>query len=233
MTTRTNDDAAVIVFTVVMAGAVALAIAGDISAPLCATARQAAGKAWIGCVEFWIERYQGLFGGLLALIGAGVTVFAMRWQTNETHRRSRKIASMRSLSILRAFHDSCMESFNSPRYSQNNDKRPQALRIPAYYFTDNPELLADIPNDLALKIFHLGRIVEQTRKLEEYVGIADDFHWIDFYGGHFAYLAEESFDLINDCSDILGWYIDIDRPSDDSDVEHFLTVRKELYERRA
>lgn len=40
------------------------------------------------CVEYWINRYQGLIGGILALLGAGLAFYAVRTQIDQTERLS-------------------------------------------------------------------------------------------------------------------------------------------------
>lgn len=72
---KKNDDLAVIVFTVAMAGAVALAVANDVTKPVCELAKSASGKAFVGCLEFWVERYQTLFA---AAVSVGVALYVVR-----------------------------------------------------------------------------------------------------------------------------------------------------------
>lgn len=73
---------AVALFAAIMAAAVALAIANDITGPACAAARGTiAGKDFdFGCLEFWINRYQSLIGSILTAAVAGVTLIWVKRQ---------------------------------------------------------------------------------------------------------------------------------------------------------
>lgn len=74
-----NDEGwAAALTAVVVGGAVALAIASDVAAPACRAAKAAIGLAKdfdFGCVEFWLNRYQGL---MAAFIGGGVALYVVR-----------------------------------------------------------------------------------------------------------------------------------------------------------
>lgn len=67
-----------ILFIAIMGGATALAIASDITAPMCRAAdlrNLAPDKVYFGCLEFWIQRYKEV---LSAIIAAGVAFAVVR-----------------------------------------------------------------------------------------------------------------------------------------------------------
>lgn len=75
---KTDNSLAIAFFAVVIGGAVALAIASDIAAPLCDAAKiksVAPDKIEFGCLEFWLNRYQTM---LAAFMGAGIALFVVR-----------------------------------------------------------------------------------------------------------------------------------------------------------
>ena len=74
---KTDHSLAIALFVAIMGGAVALAIANDITAPLCeAASGTVADKEFdFGCVEFWLNRYQGLLGNLITAAVAGAALY--------------------------------------------------------------------------------------------------------------------------------------------------------------
>ena len=74
---KQDAGAATILFMFVMGGAVALAVASDITEPLCRAAKikeAAADKIVFGCLEFWINRYQGVISAFIAAAVAFIVV---------------------------------------------------------------------------------------------------------------------------------------------------------------
>lgn len=75
---KQDNSLAVAFFALVMGGTVAWAIASDVAAPICSAfklASQKADKPYLGCLEFWFERYQA---SIAAIIGAGVALAVLR-----------------------------------------------------------------------------------------------------------------------------------------------------------
>lgn len=100
---KPDNGLAVALFAAFIGGAVALAIANDVTAPLCSAAAiksAAPDKIEFGCLEFWLNRYQGLLGNLVT---AGVAAATLVWivkQLNLAERQARadEIAHLRDRS---------------------------------------------------------------------------------------------------------------------------------------
>lgn len=232
---RNDETTATALFAVVFGTAVALAIASDIFGGVCAASMSASelvDKPFLGCTEFWIERYQSLIGGLLALAGAAVTIGVMRWQTNSGNRRLKKIALMRALAELRPFRFSCQDLANDAFYGTGESPNT-ARSFPKLRFLNEPDLLADLDEDLASQLMHFALIVERVRDEEKLIDVGE-VHRSDYYLAFAAYFAEESFDLVNMLAANLSWAEDTDRPSSiyesvDNGLEIYPGVKKQLF----
>lgn len=79
---KTDNGIAIAFFAVVLGGAVALAIANDITAPLCDAAKiksMAPDKIEFGCLEFWLNRYQTTLQTIISGgIGAAGLYFVLK-----------------------------------------------------------------------------------------------------------------------------------------------------------
>lgn len=74
---KRDEGFAAALLAMAVGGAIALAIANDITAPLCAAAKietAAPDKIEFGCLEFWLNRYQSLIGNILTAAVAGITL---------------------------------------------------------------------------------------------------------------------------------------------------------------
>lgn len=89
---KTDNGLAIAFFAVVIGGAVALAIANDITAPICKAAAEAVPKDKFdfGCVEFWLNRYQTLLSAGVAAAVALIVVRPVLKQLREMTRQSAK-----------------------------------------------------------------------------------------------------------------------------------------------
>lgn len=100
---KEDNSAALIIFVFAVGAAIAIAIANDITQPLCRSFQLATSKTdkpYLGCLDFWFERYQTL---LAALIGAAVALFVVRpvfQQLSIMNRQS--AAQLRALAEQRA-----------------------------------------------------------------------------------------------------------------------------------
>ncbi len=92
---KTDNGLAIACFAVVMSGAAALAIASDMTAPICKAAAEATPKDKFdfGCLEFWLNRYQGLAGNLITAGVAAVTLIWINHTLVATNRQTSAIAS--------------------------------------------------------------------------------------------------------------------------------------------
>lgn len=79
---KTDNGLAIAFFVAVIGGAVTLAIANDIAAPLCDAAKiksMAPDKIEFGCFEFWLNRYQTTLQTIVSCaIGAAGLYFVLR-----------------------------------------------------------------------------------------------------------------------------------------------------------
>lgn len=105
---KTDNGLAIAFFAVVIGGAVALAIANDITAPLCEAAKiksMAPDKIEFGCVEFWLNRYQSLIGNFVAAAVAGATVYWAARQLLSVNRQTSIAAATALRSIIREMEE--------------------------------------------------------------------------------------------------------------------------------
>ncbi|AZO77731.1 MULTISPECIES: hypothetical protein [unclassified Bosea (in: a-proteobacteria)] len=103
---KKDDGLAIALFAMVIGGGVAIAIASDITAPLCEGAKirsMAADKIEFGCFEFWLNRYQSLLGNVLTAGVAGATLYWLARQLLaadqqlETARREAAVSAATAL----------------------------------------------------------------------------------------------------------------------------------------
>lgn len=102
---KRDEGFAAALFAVVIGGAVALAIAGDIAAPACKAARAATQGAKdfdFGCLEFWLNRYQTtLQTAITGGIGAAGLFFVLR-QLNALSQQNQMTQEALALSLREA-----------------------------------------------------------------------------------------------------------------------------------
>lgn len=87
---KTDNGLAIALFAVVIGGAVALAIANDITAPICRAAAEAIPKDKFdfGCLEFWLNRYQTTIAALCSIATAVLLFRPAISQLTEMRRQS-------------------------------------------------------------------------------------------------------------------------------------------------
>lgn len=120
---KKDEGLAAAVFAVVIGGAVAMAIVGDITAPACKAARaalQGAKDFDFGCFEFWMNRYQSTFQTIISAAVGGAGLYFVLKQLrglaeqnemtaaalNESRREqsaSRRVAIARGISGLSTY----------------------------------------------------------------------------------------------------------------------------------
>ncbi|SEM69432.1 hypothetical protein SAMN04515666_11939 [Bosea lupini] len=150
---KTDNGLAIALFALIMGGAVALAIASDIAAPLCEVARSAskeAQKPYIGCLEFWLERYQSLAGGLLALGGALGTIGIMRWQSLAAERASERVARAYVYGRLKDFLAQATLRLDAELVAPSKTRN---VPLPSFDLGENFSIVGHLPRDLARDVF--------------------------------------------------------------------------------
>lgn len=103
-----DEGLATALFAVVIGGAVAFAIATDITAPACKAALKAVNHAKdfdFGCLEFWLNRYQGLIGNLLTAAVAGATLIWVARQLVPANQQAGIAAAVALRTVVAEFSE--------------------------------------------------------------------------------------------------------------------------------
>lgn len=149
-----------------------------------------------GCVEFWFNRYQSLIGGILALIGAALTVWIVRVQIAVGRERDARIARMALLHTLQEFCRDC-----EVELSLYTSKRKD--RIPELALDRIPEHLAHLPASEAQRVYSFaGRIFNLNQYL---ASSSKESRPEDFLTVKLAQCWLKSLALMEGLSKALGW----------------------------
>lgn len=111
------------------------------------------------CFEFWVGRYQSLIAGILALIGALWTIRMMQWQMATAERRATTVARLNAASELMIVYEKMSSVYfdisacGTPLYVEHT-------QIPPLSFNKNPDKLADLDTDLALRLFDAADLID-------------------------------------------------------------------------
>lgn len=140
----------------------------------------------LGCFEYWLNRYQGLLGGILALVGAALAFVAVRAQIGQTERhaqerRTRASNAARSilppaLSSITDYASQCIEQLKLLRASKSIQAKD--LRFPslpahtidvfkqAVEFADekNADEFADLIAHIQVQNARLRDLINESRK---------------------------------------------------------------------
>lgn len=158
---KRDDGLAAALFAIVIGGAVAIAIASDVTAPLCAAAKiknAAPDKIEFGCFEFWMNRYQTLLAAIFAVVAAVFTIRATRQQTTATAQTNENVARVFAYDALRAYslaafeHIRAIDKFDDGKSLEPFDEEPPVFRL-----SGNRATIAHLPRALVREIFQLER----------------------------------------------------------------------------
>lgn len=104
---KSDEGLAAAFFSVVMAGAVALAIANDITAPICKAAAEAVPKDKFdfGCLEYWVNRYQSALAAALSIAVALLVARPAFKQLVESNRQTSASARAMLMQKIETYTD--------------------------------------------------------------------------------------------------------------------------------
>ncbi len=161
-------------------------------------------KPNFGCFEFFFNRYQSFAAGVIAFIGAYLTVSIIRKQMRAGEERAAKIARMRALAQLNKFYGETLDIFydctarGTPLFTQH-------WRLPTLDFNKKPDLLADLDPLTGQVLFIIADAVDlDNDEIRTAVDWLDD-DVTDFLVKVSAEKCEMAHDEINALREALGW----------------------------
>lgn len=131
----------------------------------------------VGCVEFWLNRYQTLLTGILAIAGAAGTIMVTRHQMHGEAERRRRHNYLNIVSELRRCRNQLAEAYTGAIAFGTPMER--SVPIPTLSFNRQPIHIADIPADEALLLFLLADEIDLEIDFlnTEYALPPDDMSW--------------------------------------------------------
>lgn len=148
-----NDKLAAATVAGLLCAAVA---AGYIEAAAVAGCAKKVNLVDFSCREFWLNRYQSLIGGLLALAGALGTIGVMRWQSRSTERTNANVARVFAYDALRAFGmKALIEVIEISNFEVLNPTGQRPLYIHFVDLGADRKIIAHLPPQLAKRMLQI------------------------------------------------------------------------------
>lgn len=156
------------------------------------------------CIEFWVNRYQGLIGGVLALIGAGLTVVVVRQQIMTQIDSAARTARIIAIASLREFYaEAEIKHYESG--SEEEFQFATTFRFPHLTIADRPDTLAALGPRESEGLFQFAVEVQDARReFEAHADIVGAIDELD-YQVRLGSMAQRAARLIDKLNERVGW----------------------------